>query len=336
MDDEMKIKISCTLFGLQLFLLGIAHAADAENKLQTCLDMQGKEPSEKALECYNQTAQEILTKKHPKSFRIARDRGIAEEWTPSDEPIRVYKQNYFLVYSHTSQPNNAPTSPNPGNQVPYSYQVDNNEVKFQISLKAHLIGENKHALWFGYTQLSFWQAYDRKHSSPFRENDYEPELIYSYRPENLGLGGVTASYFNAGFVHQSNGQSLPRSRNWNRIYVQFGLERNFGEKGTLAIQPRWWKVTGGDANDDDNPDIKNYLGRVEIETRYYYRQSVLSAIARIHSLQLDLALPAPPVLGVLIQNANFHLQYFDGYGESLIDYNQRHRTFGLGISMPFE
>lgn len=332
----MNKKTGCALLGLHLFLFGTAHAADAEHKLQTCLDMQGKAPSEKALECYNRTAQEILTKRNPKSFRIARDRGIAEEWAPSDEPIRVYKQNYFLVYSHSSQTNSTPTSPNPLNQVPYTYQLDNKEIKFQISLKAHLLGENRHAMWFGYTQLSFWQAYDRKHSSPFRENDYEPELIYSYRPVGLGLAGYTASYLNAGFVHQSNGQSLPRSRNWNRIYVQVGLERDFGENGKLALQPRWWKVTGGDARDDDNPDISNYLGRAEIEARYYYRQGVLSAIARIHSLQLDLALPAPMVIGILIQNANFHLQYFDGYGESLIDYNQRHRTFGLGISMPFE
>jgi phospholipase A1 len=332
----MNKRTCCTLLGLQLCLLGTANAADAERKLQTCLDMQGKAPSDKALECYNQTAQEILTKRNPKSFRIARDRGITEEWTPSDEPIRVYKQNYFLVYTHTSAANSAPTSPNPANQVPYSYALDNKEIKFQISLKAHLVGENRQALWFGYTQLSFWQAYDSKHSSPFRENDYEPELIYSYRPVDLGVAGFSASYLNFGFVHQSNGQSLPRSRNWNRLYLQAGVERDFGENGKLAIQPRWWKVTGGNASEDDNPDITNYLGHAEIEARYYYRQGVLSAIARIRSLQLDLALPAPLVIGVLIQNANFHLQYFDGYGESLIDYNQRHRSFGLGISMPFE
>jgi phospholipase A1 len=114
------------------------------------------------------------------------------------------------------------------------------------------------------------------------------------------------------------------------------MERDFGDNGKLALQPRWWKIIGGDAIDDDNPDIAHYLGHGELEARYYYRQSVLSAIARIHSLQLDLALPAPLMLGVLIQNANFHLQFFNGYGETLIDYNQRHRTYGFGISMPFE
>lgn len=332
----MKTLCRFTLCALQLFLGDIAFAATDVNSLQICLDMQDKVPSDKALDCYKQTSQELLTKKHPKSFRIARDRGIAEEWVPSDEPIRVYKQNYFLVYSHSSRPNSAPTSPNPNNQVPYTYSLDNKDVKFQISLKANLMGAGRHALWFGYTQLSFWQAYDRKHSSPFRENNYEPELIYSYRPDNLGLAGISTSFVNAGWVHQSNGQALPKSRNWNRLYLQVGLEKDFGENGKLALQPRWWKLLGGDAVDDDNPDIIHYVGHGEFEARYYYKQGVLSAIARIHSIQLDLALPAPRMLGVLIQNANFHLQFFNGSGESLMDYNQRHTSYGLGISMPFE
>ena len=336
MDNEMRISIRHILFALQLFLGSIAYAATDADSLQTCLDMKDKVPPEQALECYNQKAEELLTKKHPRSFRIARDRGIAEEWTPSDEPVRVYKQNYFLIFSHSSQANNTPTSPNPKNQVPYTYALDRNEVKFQISLKAHLLGENKHVLWFGYTQLSLWQAYDRAHSSPFHENDYEPELIYSYRPDKLELAGVTASFLNAGLVHQSNGQSVPKSRNWNRFYIQAGMERDFGDNGKLALQPRWWKRLGENPVNDDNPDILHYLGHAEFEARYYYHQSVLSAIARVHSLQLDWALPAPRMLGVLVQNANFHLQFFNGYGESLIDYNQRHFTYGFGISVPFE
>src|SRR5664279_5334941 len=112
----MKIRCCYILYAFHLFTSGVAFAATDVNSLQTCLDMQDKVPSDKALDCYKQTSQELLTKQHPKSFRIARDRGIAEEWVPSDEPIRVYKQNYFLIYSHSSQPNNAPTSPNPNNQ----------------------------------------------------------------------------------------------------------------------------------------------------------------------------------------------------------------------------
>jgi phospholipase A1 len=251
--------------------------------------------------------------------------------------IRVYKQTYFLFYSHSSNPNDAPTSPNPQNQVPFTYPLDNKEMKFQISIKAHMIGEERHTLWFGYTQLSFWQVYDTDQSGPFRESNHEPELIYSYRPESLSLGsGVNVKFLNSGTVHQSNGQVLPRSRSWNRLYVQAGLERDFGDYGKLALLPRAWRRLGGGTTDDDNPDIGHYLGYGDVEARYYIGAGVLSAIAKRHSLQLDLAMPAPSFFGMKLHNTDVHLQVFDGYGESLIDYNQRHSTFGLGISLPFE
>jgi phospholipase A1 len=272
-----------------------------------------------------------------KPFKLALHRDLAADWIPSDQSLRVYKQIYFLAYSHSSQPNNAPTSPNPQNQVPYSYPLDNKEMKFQISVKGHMMGENRHTLWFGYTQLSFWQIYDTAHSGPFRDTNHEPELIYSFRPENLSLGsGINVSILNAAIVHQSNGQALPRSRSWNRHYVQAGLERDFGDNGKLVLLPRLWKRIGGGTADDDNPDIAHYLGHGDLEARYYYGQGVMSAIVRRHSLQLDFAMPAPLLLGIKLHNTNFHLQFFDGYGETLIDYNQRHRTFGLGISLPFE
>jgi len=275
--------------------------------------------------------------KQGRLLKMVRDRSLAAEWTPSDEALRVYKQTYFLFYSHSSQPNSAPTSPNPNNQVPFTYPLDNKEMKFQISVKGHILGENRHTLWFGYTQQSFWQIYDTEHSNPFRESNYEPELIYSFRPDSLRLGSkVNVSHLNAGFAHQSNGQALPRSRGWNRAYFQAGLESDFGDHGKLALLPRVWKRIGGGTIDDDNPDINHYLGQGEIEARYYYGRGVLSMLARIHSFQLDLAIPAPSLLGIRIHNTNLHLQLFSGYGESLIDYNQRHHTFGVGISLPFE
>ena len=120
------------------------------------------------------------------------------------------------------------------------------------------------------------------------------------------------------------------------MYIQVGLERDFGEYGKLKLLPRWWKRIGGGTTEDDNPDIADYLGRGDLEARYYYEQIVLVGIARIRSLQFDVSVPTPKLFGMQPHDSNLHLQYFDGYGESLIDYNQRHHTFGLGISMPFE
>ncbi len=337
----MKKTANHSLLALQLLLAANACAtADNDARLKTCLEMQGTAPSGQALECYNRIAQEQLAQsgqERPPAPSATRNRSLAAEWTPTGELLRVHKQNYFLVYSRSSRPNDAPTSPNPANQVAASYPLDNEEMKFQISIKGHMLGENRHTLWFGYTQLSFYQIYDTAHSNPFRESNYEPELVYSFRPEHpVPRGAMNASVLNAGFVHQSNGQTLPRSRSWNRLYIQVGLEKDLGDNGKLALLPRWWKRLGGGGSDDDNPDITRYLGYGDLEARYYNGKLVLSALARRHSLQLDLAFEAPELLGIRLKNSDLHLQLFDGYGESLIDYNQRHRTVGFGISLPFE
>lgn len=306
----MKKVTGCALLALQLFLAAVANASD-----------DAKCEREKQI----------------KPSNTAQDRDLAADWAPSDQMLRVYKQNYFLFYSHSSQPNNAPTSPNSQDQVPFTYPLDNKEMKFQISIKAHMVGEQRHTMWFGYTQLSFWQIYDTDHSGPFRETNHEPELIYSFRPENLSLGsGINAKFINSGIVHQSNGQTQPRSRSWNRVYVQVGMQSDFGDNGKLELLPRVWRRLGGGAADDDNPDITHYLGYGDLEARYFYGQGVISAISKRHSLQLDLAMPAPSLLGIKLHNTNIHLQLFDGYGESLIDYNQRHNTIGVGLSLPFE
>lgn len=259
---------------------------------------------------------------------------LVDEWTPvAGAPLKTYNQNYFLV-THNGNPNSAPTSPNPQNQVPFTYPLDHKEVKFQISIKSDLLDISKRqTIWVGYSQKSFWQVFDTEHSNPFRESNYEPEIIYSYRPDKKKIAGMTVSFVNGGLAHQSNGQSLPRSRSFNRIYIQAGLERDFGDSGRLALLPRYWKRLGGGGIKDDNPDILDYMGHGDLELRYYRGHGMLSAIARIRAIQLDLSLP---LRAFDIQNADLHLQYFHGYGESLIDYNQKHTTLGIGISMPFE
>ena len=109
------------------------------------------------------------------------------------------------------------------------------EVTFQISFKVRLwrdiLGKDLN-LWFGYTQRSFWQLYNFNDSSPFRETNYEPELLLtlSTRFSILGLKG---RFFQLGANHQSNGQSEPLSRSWNRIVANMGLER-----GDLSTPPR--------------------------------------------------------------------------------------------------
>ncbi|MCB2019201.1 MAG: phospholipase A, partial [Burkholderiaceae bacterium] len=244
-------------------------------------------------------------------------------------PFRLltYKANYLLPARYSTSPNTLPHSPNPNNTVTTPLDLDSTEAKFQLSvrLKAadNLFGDNG-ALWFGYTQQSNWQVYNASQSRPFRETDYEPEAILSFRTDADVLGWRWR-LLNFGFVHQSNGRSDPLSRSWNRVYAQFGLERG---DFTLLVQP-WYRLPES-ASNDDNPDIQDYMGSGELRLIYANAGHALSAQARYSfsgnagGLKLEWAFP-------LIDQLKGYLQITSGYGESLIDYNHKQNTIGLGL-----
>lgn len=202
-------------------------------------------------------------------------------------------------------------------------------MKFQFSFRVRLVddllGDNGD-LWFGYTQLSFWQSYNSVLSSPFRETNYEPELGFSLNTD-FDLFGFHNRVFSFGFAHQSNGRTEPLSRSWNRVWAAFLLER-----GNFAVLLRPWYRVPEDTDDDDNPGIENYAGRGELRVAYKSGNYVYSAMLhnnfRLHDnrsgLELHWTFPAGKRLKGL-------LQYYTGYGESLIDYDVRTRRFGIGL-----
>jgi phospholipase A1 len=307
--------------------------------------LQGTASPERELECYRQASSAKQTEEPiSKPLLSARGTGLENEWAPSNATLVTHKLNYTLIYSKTSKINALPYSPNPNNQVLTALQPDDRDMKIQFSMK-HNIGDFDRfgSLWVGYSLLSFWQVYDEAHSRPFRENNYEPELIYSTYPDVLfGASRFNPDILNFGIVHQSNGQAEPRSRSWNRFYVQTGIEQNYaGDRKFIALL-RVWKRIAESPSSDDNPDITQYLGRGEVELRYSQNKNWEAILVlKGRSTQLDLSAPwtAYRLLALAApgeHSTNIHLQYFSGYGESLIDYNHRHETWGLGVSFPFE
>jgi phospholipase A1 len=249
-------------------------------------------------------------------------------------PLRPHRASY-LIARHTNEPNLLPYSPtHPAPATPAA--IETTELKFQLSQKAkilnsrstHFLGVTSFRLWGAYTQQSSWQAFNTEQSSPFRETNYEPELIATF-----GTGHEYGmKLINLGWVHQSNGRDSAASRSWNRFYVQGGWETE-----TLSALVRgWWRIPENTAH-DNNPDIENYIGRAEIALRWAPLNSrqVIDMILRNnlrshqnHSfMQLDWATPI-----TLNQSAKLHVQLTSGYGESLIDYNYRQTTIGLGVS----
>ncbi len=246
--------------------------------------------------------------------------------------FRAYKPVYLFPVFWTSKPNARPFSPNPDNTGGEDQLLDALEAKFQISFKTkaveNLFGDNGD-LWMAYTQSSRWQVYNGDVSRPFRETDYEPEVMLAFRT-GYGLLGWKGRLAAVGINHQSNGRTDPLSRSWNRLMFNVGLDR---EGWALTLRP-WIRISDG--NDDDNPDISDYMGRGDATlVRTLPNGQQLSLMLR-HSLhggdrahgavQFDWAFP-------LHNTFRGHLQVFDGYGESLIDYNHRATYVGLGISL---
>ncbi|MBP6598589.1 MAG: phospholipase A [Giesbergeria sp.] len=199
-------------------------------------------------------------------------------------------------------------------------------------------GTRKDSLWFGYSQQSYWQLFSPDISRPFRTTDHEPEVIYVYPTDAQLPGGWRLRYSGVGVVHQSNGQSLPLSRSWNRVYLMAGMELD----KRWRVQARAWQRINESSGSDDNPDISDYMGRGELSAfwnmdaentvgmtvRHPLRKNSHGGSAKVEWLQ---------TLGKGFaggkSNLRLHTQLFSGYGDSMIDYNRRRTVLSVGLSL---
>lgn len=219
----------------------------------------------------------------------------------------------------------------------YEPDMDNFEVKFQVSVKFPLMynvfGDNGH-LFLAYTNQSYWQINNTESSSPFRETNHEPEVFMMFN-NDWKIAGLTNSLLGVGFVHQSNGSYLGRSRSWNRIY---GIA--VFDKGAFALKSKlWWRIPEdeksfeGDPQGDDNPDIDDYMGNFELTAAYGFDGQRVTMMVRNNldkpnygAMELTWSYP-------IKDNLRLYTQYFHGYGESMIDYNARTQRIGIGFAL---
>jgi phospholipase A1 len=259
---------------------------------------------------------------------------IAEAWGFNPDSSRygidVYRPNYLLLASYSSRKNNAPfQSLFDATEIPDA-EMNSTEAEFQVSFKTRLWAteDRRFGVWAAYTQHSQWQVYNAELSRPFRETNYMPELMVSFRP-GLSLGDAHWRLFNFGYTHQSNGRADPISRSWDRLIAQFGVEW-----GNLALLVRPWLVI--DDGGDDNPDITDYYGHGDITAIYKLGEHRLSLMAR-GNLDTErgaarFSWTSPPLIGPL----RGYVQAFTGYGESMIDYNWKQNVIGVGFTLNSE
>ena len=299
-----------------------ANQQSATNSLDTVTDNQQEA---QVLESVGVTQADI-EKYTPLSLAYDLDQNSERgTWT-----VRPYRPTYLLPLFYTFDPNLSPSTPSQEIEPFDSNDIRETELKFQLSLKSKVaedLFDTSADLWFGYTQESHWQVYNEDNSRPFRATDYQPEIFLTQPvTADLPFGG-RLRMLGAGAVHHSNGQDDPLSRSWNRAYLMAGAEW-----GKLSVIPRLWaRVNGNSSSDDDNPDIEDYMGYGDIKFLYDLpADQSISGTLRYNpstnkgAAQIDYIYP-------LSENVNGMVQLFQGYGESIVDYNHENTSIGFGI-----
>ena len=249
-----------------------------------------------------------------------------------------HRRNYILPVSYSASPNYGPyeEADNTTDEDDAFLNLKHTEVEFQLSVKI-LLMENLFTdngqLYLGYTNHSIWQVYNRKASAPFRETNHQPELILSFS-NDFEIFGFRNVLNEISLNHQSNGQSGLLSRSWNRVMFNSVFE---GKNFSFMISP-WYRLPEekskypGDPRGDDNPDITHYMGNFQFTGAYKYKSNIFSAEVRNNlksdnrgAVELGWTFP-------LTSTMRGYVNYFDGYGHSLIDYNERQQVFGLGVT----
>ena len=300
-----------TTLGLALMLAGtLSTAVMAEDSEDILSDEQTTAVAESAEEQYETR---MLSK------QMSREEEIGFETLA----FLPYGANYFVPVSYYSAY---------GEQV-LSKENDYKpiETEFQFSLKFPLhrsILMDNDMAFIAYTQRSYWQLYTT--SSPFRETNYQPEIVYSMK--DIGeVNNVSLSALNLSFNHQSNGQSGELSRSWNRLIGTMALEYH---RFTFGGQV-WWRVPES-ASVDDNPDITDYLGDGQFLCAFRPAKEHLLTLRLQNHLESSFSKGSSeltwsiPIKGSRLK---WYLKAFAGYGDSLADYNRFVQRYSIGFAM---
>ncbi|GEA51007.1 phospholipase [Vibrio inusitatus NBRC 102082] len=269
-----------------------------------------------------QLCQQEQTTKQTAAKKTTTRHSLEKEIEYNPFVITPYRQNYILPF----------TSMNEVNTQPFSSDIfgdsadglKDQEMKFQISFKVPIwtegIFNESDELYFGFTLKSFLQAFSKDISSPFRDNNYRPEVFYETQlPIDVGEG---VWFTRVGFEHESNGRTDELSRSWNRVFAGIGYEE---QDFTVYLEP--YHSIG---EESDNKDITDYMGHFELTAAYKYNVLEFSGVGRYNfdtgygGIEAGVSFP-------LLPRVRGYVQYYHGYGESLIDYDYNNQRIGVGI-----
>ncbi len=259
---------------------------------------------------------------NPVEARLQRE----EKVTPNSFAIGLYKPNYLLPFYYTRMPYNSIYRGN----TPDNESLKKTEIKYQLSFKVPVwknIFNYPVSLNAAYSQLSYWQAYNK--SAFFRETNYEPEIFLSSELNHHLFKNWRFNIFTLGVVHQSNGLGGTLERSWNRAYMGAVFS---SDHWIIGIKP--WIIFHDNTYEQQNPDLFKYLGYEEIAIAYKYNNQVISLLTR-NMIETGFKRSAAILSWSfpLTTYVKGYVQVFSGYGQSLIEYNHRTNSFGLGVAL---
>jgi phospholipase A1 len=222
----------------------------------------------------------------------------------------IYQDNYFLTGVPTNETVTKKTA----------------DAKFQISFKERLTNAElpfNTYMFLTYTQKSFWNIYEK--SSPFSETNYNPAIgigkFFVSKDQYLHVVALTIE-------HESNGKDSTSSRSWNRISMHYMIP--LSKKASLFVKgwlPFSYKT--------DNPDLIKYVGYGEINyiqksdnERFIFDVTFKKGATWDNKVAVN-----AQVAFRLSKSTNQYLsiQYYYGYAESLINYQEKTQMIRLGL-----
>ena len=222
----------------------------------------------------------------------------------------LYKDNYFTV---GTDPTRKPTALN-------------SDVKFQISFMFRLTEATlpwNSFLFVMYTQKTFWNVFQE--SLPMRDINFNPGIGWTkpFFAKDRYVGKMTIL-----LEHESNGRDGDASRSWNKV----SLCASTMVDEWLMVHAKYWIpiIDGG-----NNKDILKYSGIFQggfvVNTPNKEWSWGLTWVKR-KGWNFNFNTVWEMSWRVYDKmNLNLYLQYYNGYGENLLDYNQFHSRLRVGI-----
>ena len=202
----------------------------------------------------------------------------------------------------------------------------NSDVKFQISFQQRLtksVLPGHTYLYLFYTQKAIWHVF--RNSLPFYDLNFNPGIGISKHiiMKNRLLGKLTLLA-----EHESNGRDGIASRSWNKISL---AGEAYISPYLMAHAKYWIPIVDGQYN----RDILRYMGiyQAGFQAKSHDDKWVLD-MTLVKRKGWNLNFNTIVQLGYRINhNSNqfIMLQYYNGYGESLLDYKQYHSRIRIGL-----